>query len=40
MNVSRTKFYYKVKGLTGESPSTFFKTYKLNCAAKLIKDDV
>ena len=29
--------YYKVKGLTGESPSTFFKTYKLNKAAELIK---
>ena len=27
MHVSRTKLYYKVKGLTGESPSTFFKTY-------------
>jgi signal transduction histidine kinase/DNA-binding response OmpR family regulator/ligand-binding sensor domain-containing protein len=37
MCVSRTKLYYKVKGLTGESPSTFFKTYKLNKAAELIK---
>ncbi len=37
MHVSRTKLYYKVKGLTGESPSTFFKTYKLNKAAELIK---
>lgn len=34
----RTKFYYKVKGLTGENPSVFFKTYKLNRAAKLIKE--
>ena len=37
MHVSRTKLYYKVKGLTGENPSTFFKTYKLNKAAELIK---
>ncbi len=37
MHVSRTKLYYKVKGLTGETPSTFFKTYKLNKAAELIK---
>lgn len=36
MRISRTKFYYKVKGLTGETPSTFFKTYKLNRAAELI----
>lgn len=38
MNMSRTKFYYKVKGLTGEPPSIFFKTYKLNRAAELIKE--
>lgn len=38
LKISRTKFYYKVKGLTGESPSTFFKTYKLNRAAELIKE--
>lgn len=38
LKVSRTKFYYKVKGLTGESPSTFFKTYKLNRAAELIAE--
>ena len=36
MHISRTKFYYKVKGLTGENPSVFFKTYKLNRAAELI----
>ena len=36
MNISRTKLYYKVKGLTGENPSVFFKTYKLNRAATLI----
>ncbi len=36
--MSRTKFYYKVKGLTGETPSTFFKTYKLNRAAELLRE--
>lgn len=36
MHISRTKLYYKVKGLTGENPSVFFKTYKLNRAATLI----
>lgn len=36
MHISRTKLYYKVKGLTGENPSVFFKTYKLNRAASLI----
>ncbi len=38
LKISRTKFYYKVKGLTGEKPSSFFKTYKLNRAAELIKE--
>lgn len=38
MHISRTKLYYKVKGLTGENPSVFFKTYKLNRAAALIAD--
>ena len=38
LGVSRTKFYYKIKGLTGENPGVFFKTYKLNRAAELISD--
>ena len=38
MRMSRTKFYYKVKGLTGENPSSFFKLYKLNYAANLLKE--
>ena len=38
MHTSRTKFYYKVKGLTGENPSVFFKRYKLNRAAELLSD--
>lgn len=37
LNISRTKLYYKMKGLTGTKPSTFFRTYKLNRAAELIK---
>lgn len=38
MSMSRTKLYYKVKGLTGENPSVFFKTFKLNRAASLITE--
>ncbi|MCD8209081.1 MAG: response regulator, partial [Bacteroidales bacterium] len=38
LHISRTKIYYKVKGLTGESPSNFFKTYKLNRAAELLRE--
>ena len=38
MKISRTKFYYKVKALTGEPPSIFFKRYKLNRAADLLKE--
>lgn len=38
MRISRTKFYYKVKGLTGENPSVFFKRYKLNRAAQLLEE--
>lgn len=38
MCMSRTKFYYKVKGLTGENPAEFFKMYKLNRAAQLLKE--
>lgn len=38
LKISRTKFYYKVKGLTGENPNVFFKTYKLNRAAELLAE--
>lgn len=38
MHISRTKFYYKVKGLTGDNPSVFFKKYKLNRAAQLLSE--
>lgn len=36
--ISRTKLYYKIKGLTGETPANFFRTYKLNRAAELVKE--
>lgn len=38
MHISRTKLYYKIKGLTGENPNIFFKTYKLNRAAEFIAE--
>lgn len=38
LHVSRSKLYYKIKGLTGENPSVFFKHYKLNRAAEMIKE--
>ncbi|MBN2805031.1 MAG: response regulator [Prolixibacteraceae bacterium] len=38
LRISRTKFYYKVKSLTGENPNVFFKTYKLNRAAELLRE--
>ena len=36
LKMSRTKFYYKIKGLTGKTPSEFFMQYKLNMAAKML----
>ena len=38
LHISRTKFYYKLKGLTGTNPNVFFKTYRLNRAAELIRE--
>lgn len=37
MKISRSKLYYKFKGLINETPNTFFKKYKLNRAAELIR---
>lgn len=37
LDVSRSKFYYKVKALTGQTPNEFFTTYKLNYGAELLK---
>ena len=39
LGVSRSKFYYKIKGLTGQTPNEFFTTYKLNYAARLLRED-
>ncbi len=36
MKLSRSKFFYKIKGLTGEKPNVFFRRYKLNRAAELL----
>lgn len=38
MGVSRTKFYYKIKSLTGKAPSEFMMQYRLNVATKLLKE--
>lgn len=38
LGMSRTKFYYKMKGLTGTTPNVFFRTYKLNRAASLLRE--
>lgn len=38
LGVSRSKFYYKLKNLTGQTPNEFFNTYKLNRAIKLIEE--
>ena len=34
--ISRTNLYYKIKALTGETPNSFFKKYKLNRAKELL----
>jgi len=38
LRISRSKFNYKIKGLTGDTPNNFFKSYKLNRAAKLLRE--
>ena len=38
MGVSRSKLFYKVKSLTGQTPNDFFNTYKLNKAAEMIRE--
>ena len=38
MLVSQSKFNYKLKELTGDTPGTFFRKYKLNRAAQLLRD--
>ena len=36
--ISQSKFNYKLKELTGETPGSFFRKYKLNKAAVLLRD--
>ncbi len=38
LHISHSKFIYKVKGLTGVTPSELFKSYKLNKAAALLRE--
>ena len=38
MCVSRTKLFYKVKSLTGMSTATIFRTFRLNMAAKMLRE--
>lgn len=38
LKISRSKIFYKLKGLTGETPNNFFKRYKLNKAAELLRE--
>lgn len=38
LHISRSKFYYKIKALTGDNPNAFFKKYKLNRAQELLLD--
>ncbi len=38
MRISRTKLYYKVKSITGQNPSVYVKSYKLERAAKLLRE--
>jgi len=36
--ISPAKFNYRLKNLTGETPGNFFRTYKLQKAARLLRD--
>ena len=36
--ISQSKFAYKLKELTGETPGSFFRSYKLNKAARLLQE--
>lgn len=38
LHISHSKFLYKVKGLTGVTPSELFKNYKLNKAAAMLRE--
>ena len=36
--ISQSKFNYKLKQLTGDTPGTFFRKYKLNRAAQMLRE--
>ena len=36
--MSRSKLNYKIKGLTGETPASFFRRFKLNKAAEMLRE--
>jgi AraC-like DNA-binding protein len=36
--MSRSKLNYKIKGLTGETPAAFFRRFKLNKAAEMLRE--
>lgn len=38
VGVSRTKLFYKMKKLTGTTPAAFFRTFKLNKAAEMLRE--
>ena len=38
LSISRTKFYAKIKALTGQTPNDYFNVYRLNRAAELIRE--
>jgi len=37
--VSRASLFWKVKAITGESPNEFIKSYRLDRAAQLLRED-
>lgn len=37
LHIGRSKFFYKVKALTGKTPNEFFTAYKLNRSLELLK---
>lgn len=38
LGVSRAKFFYKIKALTGQTPNEYFTTYKLNYSVKYLEE--
>lgn len=38
LGVSRAKFFYKIKALTGQTPNEYFTTYKLNYSVKFLEE--